>query len=75
MKELDVLLTQFLDTRYDQLSETGQQTFIHLLEFQDPDLYSWVTGKSQPDDPALVAMLDEINQTRMGVGTSVGVSG
>jgi len=67
MKELDVLLTHFVETRYPALDAEAKACFIHLLEFQDPDLYSWLTGKTTPEKPAIAAMIDEINRSGVGV--------
>ena len=51
MKELDVLLTKFLDNQYDGLGEFRQQAFHALLEMEDPDLYACLLG--QQDAPTV----------------------
>ncbi len=40
MKELDLVMTRYLDTQYSQASETEKESFRELLELPDPDLYS-----------------------------------
>jgi antitoxin CptB len=45
MKELDVLLTGFLENKYDHLSDERKQAFASLLECEDPDLYAWMVGQ------------------------------
>jgi antitoxin CptB len=47
MKELDDLLSRFLETEYDGLSELRQQAFTAVLEMEDPDLYACVLGQQQ----------------------------
>lgn len=50
MKELDVLLTGFLDAYYDTLTAAEQASFRAVLELPDPDLWSClVTGQSTGD--------------------------
>ena len=48
MKELDVLLEGYLETRYQAASEAEQGAFRALLEEQDPVLYAYVTGRAHP---------------------------
>jgi antitoxin CptB len=51
MRELDLVLTRFLDERYGALSAQEQESFATLLERQDPDLLDWLTGR-RDDYPA-----------------------
>lgn len=51
MRELDVLLTGFLDARFAALDAEQQESFASLLECQDPDLLEWLTGR-RSDYPA-----------------------
>ncbi len=39
MKELDVLLIQYLEQNYDKASKKEQQAFENLLQLSDYDLY------------------------------------
>jgi antitoxin CptB len=48
MKELDVLLERFLETKYDGLDNQGKQAFAALLQHEDPDLYAWLVGQDAP---------------------------
>lgn len=48
MKELDVLLEAYLESRYPGASEAEQSAFQALLDEQDPVLYAYVIGKDQP---------------------------
>lgn len=48
MKELDVLLESYLQTRYPNASPAEQSAFRDLLEQQDPVLYAYVIGRERP---------------------------
>ena len=45
MKELDVVMTRYLDSRYAEADEADKKGFIALLEMPDPDLYSLLLGR------------------------------
>lgn len=60
MLELDVLLGNFLEERYAELSETDKQLFINLLECTDPELFSWLMGKAEAPDAGLARMTELI---------------
>ncbi len=48
-RELDVVLTRFLDDTYPGLSATEQALFASLLDQQDPDLAAWIlAGEPAP---------------------------
>lgn len=57
MKELDIVMLRYLDRYYDLAPEAERQAFIALLDVQDPQLWSWVTGREQPDDPVMADVL------------------
>jgi antitoxin CptB len=44
MLELDVILLPFLSQYFEQLDESMQTGFVELLDFPDPDIYTWVMG-------------------------------
>ena len=52
MKELDVILSRYLEQEYPDASAVEQERFRRLLEIPDPDLYSLLLGRSTVDDPA-----------------------
>lgn len=58
MLELDVLLEPFTTEALPELSEEDQQTYIQLLECEDPDLFRWFMSDQRPADPALSEMVD-----------------
>lgn len=62
MLELDVIFMPFFEHEFDGLGEAEQQTFIRLLQCDDPDLFKWTMGYGTPEDPALAAMIPFILQ-------------
>ncbi|GAC1625337.1 MAG: FAD assembly factor SdhE [Nevskia sp.] len=51
MKELDVLLQNFLERHYAQASPEEQWNFLRLLEREDPDIWAWIVGQTPPPAP------------------------
>lgn len=60
MLELDLLLLPFFDNVFMDLTEAQQHTFVKLLEQDDPDLLSWFSRNSSPEEPDLAEMVDTI---------------
>lgn len=48
MRELDVLLTRYLDERYASAPEAEQEAFRALLNRQDPELHGFIVGRIEP---------------------------
>lgn len=63
MRELDISIMPFFEHEYDSLSDTDKQTFVRLLECDDPDLFNWLMNHGSPKDPELAHMVKLI-QTR-----------
>jgi antitoxin CptB len=63
MRELDAVLGSFLEHGYDALSEPQKALFGQFLELQDPELYAYVLGRAQPEDPALADLLERIRNS------------
>ena len=59
MKELDVIMTRYLDTQYSQASEKEKENFEELLAMPDPDLYSLLLGRQ----PATASQIEKLAQT------------
>ena len=53
MWELDLLLSPFLEKRFDTLSEEEQLTYQRLIEEEDQDLFVWLMHREWPEDPDL----------------------
>ncbi len=53
MLELDLMLTRFHREAYPGLSDPQREAFARLLAAEDDELWSWLTGRGDPDDPEL----------------------
>ena len=60
MKELDVVLTRYLDQSYLSATEAEQAQFRALLEMPDPDLYNLLLGRDAVSDPERMRLLQEL---------------
>ncbi|MDP9012521.1 MAG: succinate dehydrogenase assembly factor 2 [Pseudomonadota bacterium] len=60
MKELDVLLTRYLEESYRGATPAEQQAFRRLLDAQDPLLYAYCLGRASPSDAMLASVLERI---------------
>ncbi|MDX1608713.1 MAG: succinate dehydrogenase assembly factor 2 [Halofilum sp. (in: g-proteobacteria)] len=59
-RELDLLLTDFLEHRWAEAPPSVRAAFERLLTMQDPELYALLTGRAQPDDPELADVIARI---------------
>lgn len=62
MLELDVLLRNFLDEAYAELSLTDKKSFLELLACTDQELFTWLIGHQTPKDQKLAKMVELIRQ-------------
>ena len=53
MKELDVVMSGYLDHYYTAASSEDQALFRSLLEMADPELYGLLLGRSSAENPEL----------------------
>jgi antitoxin CptB len=60
MKELDQLLTGYLDAGYDSASEDDKAAFHALLELSDPELVSYVLQRQEPGSEIIARGIDII---------------
>lgn len=61
IKEMDIILSAYADAQLEQMPEEALQLYDALLLENDQDLYSWVTGQTQPPEK-FSALLSEIAQ-------------
>jgi len=61
MRELDVLLTAYLDGPYASASEDLRAAFSDLLEQEDDQLWDWLLGRSAPSDARLQRIVAKIS--------------
>ena len=64
MKELDVVLSNYLENQFDSASEYEQRAFCDLLEMQDPVIYSLLLGRETCDDSAIQELIQTIASAR-----------
>ena len=60
MRELDILLTNYLDDDYGQASEQQKDAFRKLLALPDPQLIGYLLGGQTPPDAALANVVSQI---------------
>ena len=63
MLELDLLLLPFFEKDYSQLSVREQKIFEIVLEYPDPELYSYLIGEQISNDPEQQALLNKIRHS------------
>lgn len=57
MKELDVVLTRYLEGQYAQASESQREAFQRLVDMQDPEIYALLLGRDRSTDPAIESLM------------------
>lgn len=62
MKELDLVLTRYLDQHFRSASAHEQQNFERLLTVEDDRLWEWVLGRSTAEDPELHALVQRLRR-------------
>ena len=62
MLELDLILSRFLNTHWEQLNQNEQETFERLLHEPDPSLYAWLMGYEKVEDEAFRHMVTLIQR-------------
>ncbi|WP_439143115.1 succinate dehydrogenase assembly factor 2 [Planktotalea sp.] len=62
IKEMDIILSAYADDHLSDMSEAQISLYDALLEENDQDLYSWVTGQTTPPE-RFAAMLSQIAKT------------
>lgn len=60
MRELDVLLTRYLDRDWARASEAQRGLFLRLLDCEDDRLWRWFLGHEPVPDAALDALVRHI---------------
>ena len=60
MRELDVLLSAYLETCYANSGETHKSAFRRLLALPDPELNSYLLGGVAPADPEIASVVSRI---------------
>ena len=61
--ELDITLTRFLDKGFEQLTAEEQQVFVELADMEDHELWDWLSGKVECDDPRFAPIVATIRKS------------
>jgi antitoxin CptB len=57
MRELDVMLTRYLDREWATASPAERDAFTQLVELQDPELFGYLVGRTTPTEDAERAVI------------------
>lgn len=68
MRELDTLLSRWLEQRWPTADESLRASFRRLLESEDDQLWDWLLGRSRPESDALGAIVDDIRRSGERIG-------
>ncbi len=60
MRELDILLADYLDRQYPKADEQQKQAFCELVSLSDPELIAYLLGGETPQDSALASIVRTI---------------
>lgn len=60
MKELDLVLVRFLDTRFTSASDSERHNFVRLLAMEDDQLWALLLGRSQSQEPEIDALVQRL---------------
>ena len=60
MRELDILLTSYLDHDFGQADAQQKQAFRELLALPDPELIDYLLGGQSPADAAIANVVSQI---------------
>lgn len=60
LKELDVLLTRYVEEQFPGASVAHRQAFRELLEASDPVIYSYCLGQEPPPTALLASLIERI---------------
>lgn len=66
IKEMDLILGSFSDTRLGELSAEDITLYEEMLSENDQDLYGWVSGR-EPAPPRFAALVARLAEHAVGV--------
>ena len=64
MKELDLVLSGWLQQRYSAATPAERATFEAFLELPDPQIAGYLLGREHPADPAVAALVHALQPIR-----------
>ena len=62
MRELDALLTRYLDDRYAAAAEAEKRVFAEILELSDPELVRYLLHGERADNPLVEKVLADVRR-------------
>lgn len=62
MRELDLMLTRFLEEQLPFLSAAHRQAFETLLTCEDQEILDWLMGRGTPDDPVIFDIIQRMRE-------------
>ncbi len=63
-KETDIILGNFCDHFIQEMDDAGLTLFEQLLEEDDAAIWSWLTHKTSPENPAYEPLLEQLRHFR-----------
>ena len=60
MRELDVLLTRYLDNQYDHADDGQKRAFREILTLPDPELVAYLLQGQSPEDETRQRVVQQI---------------
>jgi len=63
MKELDLVINRYFESDYDSLSEQEQTEFKNFLNLEDPEIFSWIMGRTTPENPLYAGIVSKLQNT------------
>ena len=63
IRELDIILTRFLDSEYNGFTAEQQDAMEVLLSQPDPQLIDWLMRKEAPSDDSIFKLVERIRAT------------
>ncbi len=64
-KETDLVLGTFCDQHIERLTDADLRRYEALLDEEDADIWSWITGKSSCPKPEFLPLLDELKTLQL----------
>jgi antitoxin CptB len=60
--EVDIALTKFLDTGFEQLNDDEKAAFVVIADMEDHDLWHLISGQAECEDIRLAAVIDKVRK-------------
>jgi antitoxin CptB len=64
IREMDIVLQEFLNQSYDTLSDTEKISFSKLLNEADLDILNWIMEKDEPENGGVKNIIKLIRHSR-----------